>query len=127
MACELNAKHMDHNSRLTTAGDSFLPDYAIRNTCLNYEPDSPTTAPYKHIATPDVLDIVVVKDFVLPVYLTVCSVLSSDHLLARILREVSERGLLRDEQFGGFDPGTERHHSWPALLKESTETSTSGG
>jgi hypothetical protein len=29
---------------------------------------------------PDVLDIVVVKDFVLPVYLTVCPAISSDHL-----------------------------------------------
>jgi hypothetical protein len=47
---------------------------------LIYGPDSPTTAPYTHFATPDVLDIVVVKDFVLPVYLTVCSALSSDHL-----------------------------------------------
>jgi hypothetical protein len=47
---------------------------------LIYGPDSPTTAPYTHNATPDVLDIVVVKDFVLPVYLTVCSALSSDHL-----------------------------------------------
>jgi hypothetical protein len=40
-------------------------------------------------------------------------------LLGRVLREVSERGLLRDEQFG-FRPGTARHYSWPALLKEST-------
>jgi hypothetical protein len=47
-------------------------------------------------------------------------------LLARVLREVSERGLLRDERFG-FDPGTARHYSWPALLKESTQTSTRGG
>jgi hypothetical protein len=47
---------------------------------LIYGPDSPTTAPYTHNATPDVLDIVVVKDFVLPVHLTVCAALSSDHL-----------------------------------------------
>jgi hypothetical protein len=33
-----------------------------------------------HNANPDVLDIVVVKDFVLPVYLTVRSALISDHL-----------------------------------------------
>jgi hypothetical protein len=47
-------------------------------------------------------------------------------LLTRVLREVNERGLLRDEQFG-FDPSTARRCSWPALLNESTETSTRGG
>jgi hypothetical protein len=38
---------------------------------LIYGPDSPTTARYTHNATPDVLDIVVVKDFVLPSHLSV--------------------------------------------------------
>jgi hypothetical protein len=33
-----------------------------------------------HNATPDVLDIAVVKNFVLPVYLAVCSALGTDHL-----------------------------------------------
>jgi endonuclease/exonuclease/phosphatase family metal-dependent hydrolase len=80
LAGDLNAKHTDWNSRLTTSRGSLLRDYAIRNTCLIYGPDSPTTAPYRHNATPDVVDIVIVKDFVLPVYLTVCSALSSDHL-----------------------------------------------
>jgi hypothetical protein len=69
LAGDLNAKHTDWNSRLTTARGSLLRDYFIRNTCLIYGPDSPTTALYTHNATPDVLDIVVVKDFVLPVYL----------------------------------------------------------
>jgi hypothetical protein len=45
-----------------------------------YGPDSPTTALYTHNATLDVLDIVVVKDFVLPIHLTVCAALSSDHM-----------------------------------------------
>jgi hypothetical protein len=36
-------------------------------------------APYTHNATPDILD-TVVTDFVLPVHLTVCAALSSDHL-----------------------------------------------
>jgi hypothetical protein len=80
MAGDLNAKHTDWNSRLTTAKSSLLRDYANRNTCSIHRPDSPTTAPYTHNATPDVLNIVVAKDFVLPVYLTVCSPLSSDHL-----------------------------------------------
>jgi hypothetical protein len=79
MEGDLNAKHTDWNSRLTTARCSLLRDYALRNTCLIYRPNSPITAPYIHNATPDVLDIVVVKDFVLPVYLNVWSANSSDH------------------------------------------------
>jgi hypothetical protein len=47
---------------------------------LIYGADSQTTAPYTHSATPEVLDIVVVKDFFLPVHLTVYAALSSDHL-----------------------------------------------
>jgi hypothetical protein len=86
MAGDLNAKHKDWNSRLTTARGLLLRDYADRNSCLIYGPDSPTTAPYTHNATPDVPDIVV-KDFVLPVHLTVCAALSSDHL--RILIHTS--------------------------------------
>jgi hypothetical protein len=75
LAGDLNAKHTDWNSRLTTDRGSLLRYYEIRSTCLIYGPDSPTTAPYRHNATPDVLDIVIVKDFVLPVYLTVSSAL----------------------------------------------------
>jgi hypothetical protein len=70
MTGDLNAKLMDWNSRLTTARGSLLRDHAIRNTYLICGPDSPTTAPYTHNTIPDVLDIVVVKYFVLPVYLT---------------------------------------------------------
>jgi endonuclease/exonuclease/phosphatase family metal-dependent hydrolase len=80
MSGDLNAKHTDWNSRLTTARGSLLRDYTNRNTCSIYGRDSPTTAPKTHNATPDVLDIVVVKDFVLPVHLTVGSALRSDHL-----------------------------------------------
>jgi hypothetical protein len=74
------AKHTDWNSRLTTARRSFLRDYAIRNTSLIYGLYFPTTDPYTHNATTEVLDIVFVKDFVLSVYLTVCSAIRSDHL-----------------------------------------------
>jgi hypothetical protein len=80
MAGDLNAKNKDSNSRLTKAKGSLLRDYADRISCLIYGQDSPTTAPYTHNATPDVLGIAVVKDFVLPVYLTVWAALSSDHL-----------------------------------------------
>jgi hypothetical protein len=42
--------------------------------------DSSTTNPYSSITTPDILDIVIVKDLVLPVHVTDCHALSSDHL-----------------------------------------------
>jgi hypothetical protein len=70
MAGDLNAKHTDWNSRLiTTTRGAHLRDYANRNALI-YGADSPTTVPYQQNANPDVLDIVVVKDFVLPVHLT---------------------------------------------------------
>jgi hypothetical protein len=78
MAGDLNAKHTDWNSRLITTTGALLLDYANRNACLIYGPYSPTTVPYQQTANPDVLDTVVVKDFVLPVHLTVC------HYSARI-------------------------------------------
>jgi hypothetical protein len=75
-------------------------DYANRNACLIYGPDSPTTVPYQQNANPDVLDIVLVKDFVLPVHLTVCPALSSDHLpvLIDTMCRTSYRNLL-DSRF----------------------------
>jgi hypothetical protein len=80
MADDLNAKHVDWNSRLTATGGKLLRDYASRHPCLIYGPDSPTCVPYHSSATHDALDIVITKDPTLPVYLTVCSALSSDHL-----------------------------------------------
>jgi hypothetical protein len=70
MAGDINMKPKDWNSRLITARGSLLPDYADRNSCLIHGPDSPTTTPYTHSATTDVLHRVVVKDFFLPVHLT---------------------------------------------------------
>jgi hypothetical protein len=75
MAGDLNTKQPDWNSRLITVSGSLLRDYANRNSCLLYGPDSPTTAPYTYNAT-----VAVVKDFAQPVHLSVCSALSSDHL-----------------------------------------------
>jgi hypothetical protein len=80
MVGDFNAKHTDWNSRLITARGPLLRDYADRNSCLNYESVSPPAASYTHKATPNVLDVVVVKDFVLRVHPTICSALSSDHL-----------------------------------------------
>lgn len=42
-------------------------------------PNTPTSIPYNPSATPYILDIVITKDLVTPMYLT-CSALSSDHL-----------------------------------------------
>jgi endonuclease/exonuclease/phosphatase family metal-dependent hydrolase len=80
IAGDLNAKHTDWNSGLATVRGSILRDYANRNSCLVCGPDSQTTVTYTHSATPDVLDMVVVKDFVPLVHLTACPALSSDHL-----------------------------------------------
>jgi len=79
MAGDLNAKHVDWNSRLSTRRGNFLRDYADGNSCLIFGPDSPTTNPYNTSATPDVLDIVITRDLPSSVHLTSCSALSSDH------------------------------------------------
>jgi hypothetical protein len=46
IACDLNAKHVDWNSRLTTRRGKLLRDYADGNSCLIVGPDTPTTYPY---------------------------------------------------------------------------------
>ena len=79
MAGDLNAKHVEWNSRLITKRGSLLRDYADKNSCLIHGPSTPTTVPYYSSATPDVLDIAITKDLVFPVYLITCSALSSDH------------------------------------------------
>ena len=80
MAGDLNATHVIWNSRLITTMVRLLRDYANEHTCLIYGPDTPTTILINTSATPDVLDIVITKGLVIPVYLTTCSALSSDHL-----------------------------------------------
>jgi hypothetical protein len=80
MAGDLNAKHVDWNSRMTTVRGRLLRDYADRHSCLIHGPDSPTTVPYNPSATPDVLDIAVTKNLRTPLHLTACSAHSSDHL-----------------------------------------------
>jgi hypothetical protein len=80
MARDLNTKHVEWNSRLSTKKGRSLRPYADRNLCLIYGPSTPTTIPYTSSATPDVLDIVITRDLVFPVHLTTCSALSSDHL-----------------------------------------------
>jgi hypothetical protein len=67
MAGDLKAKHTDFNSRLITASGALLRDYVDGISCLIDGSDSPTTVPYQQNVNPDVLDIVVAKDFVFPV------------------------------------------------------------
>jgi hypothetical protein len=62
MAGDLNAKHVDCNSRLTTRRGKLLRDYADENSCLIFGPDTSTTNPYNHSATPYVLDIVITQN-----------------------------------------------------------------
>jgi hypothetical protein len=71
---------VDWNSQLSMRRGKLLRDYANGNSCLIFGPDTPTTNPYNHLATPNVLDIVITKNLTSPVYLTSCSALSSDHL-----------------------------------------------
>jgi hypothetical protein len=80
MAGNLNAKHTDWNFWGFKARGALLRDYADRNACLMYGPDSPATFLYQLNTDPDILDIVVYKGFVSTVYLTVCPALSSGHL-----------------------------------------------
>ena len=62
MAGDLNANHVDWNSRLNTRRGKLLRDYADVNSCMIFGPDTPTTNPYNPPATPDVLDIVITKN-----------------------------------------------------------------
>ena len=70
MAGDLNAKHIDWTTRLTTLRGKLLRDYADRHPCLIYGPDSSTPdVIYRHNQRPSI-----------PVHLIACSALSSDHL-----------------------------------------------
>jgi hypothetical protein len=84
MAGDLNAKHVDWNSRLKKRRGKILRDYAYENSLLIFGPDTPTTNPQNPYAIPKVLDIVITKNFPFPVYLTSCSALGSDHHLVLI-------------------------------------------
>jgi len=76
MAVDLNAKHVDWNSRLNRRRGKLLREYADGNSCLIFGPDSATIKPYNPLVAPDVLDIVITKNLSFPVYLTSCSALS---------------------------------------------------
>ena len=52
MAGDLNDKHVDWNSRLSTRRGKLLRDHADANSCLIFGPEVPTTIPYNPSATP---------------------------------------------------------------------------
>jgi len=79
-AGDLNAKHVDWNSRLNTRRRKLLRGYIDGNSCLILGPNTPIVTPYNPLATPDFLGIVITKKLTYPVNLTLCSALSSDHL-----------------------------------------------
>jgi len=62
MAGDLNTKHRDWNSWLSTRRGKLLRDYADENLCLIFGPVTPTTNPYNPSATPDLLDIVITQN-----------------------------------------------------------------
>jgi hypothetical protein len=111
MAGDLNARHVEWNSRLVTKRRRLLSDYAVKNSCPIYWPNTPTTVPYNPSDTPDVLDIIITKELVTPVYLTTCSALSSDHIRILIdtrcrsffLRPI-DRPDLRRTDWSNFQP-----------------------
>jgi hypothetical protein len=70
LAADLNAKHVNWNSRLSMRREKFLRDYTDENSCLIFGPDTPTINPYNPSATPDVLDIVLTKELPSLMYLT---------------------------------------------------------
>ena len=75
LAGDLNAKHREWNSRVKSPQGVPLRDFATANCCFVHGPDNPSTVPICPNHTPDVLDLVVLKDFLLPLNLTVCSAL----------------------------------------------------
>ena len=79
MSSDLNDKRVHWNCRLVMKSGRLLRDYAY-NSCLIYGPNKPTKILYNTSVTPQVLDILIAKDLVTPVYRTTCSALSSDHL-----------------------------------------------
>ena len=77
---DLNAKHVDWYSRLSTRGGKLQRVYTDESSRLIFGPNSRTTNPYKLSVTPDVLYIVITKNLSIPVHLTSCFAVSSDHV-----------------------------------------------
>ena len=112
MAGDLNAKHVDWNSRLSTRQGKLLRDYADGNSCLIFGPENPTTNPHNPLATSDVLYIVITKNHTSPVYLTSCSALSSDYLPVLIDTTCRSSSTNRIALISGALTGTNSKLTW---------------
>jgi len=62
LAGDLNAKHVDWNSRLNTRRGKLQRHYADENSCLIFRPDSPTINLHNPSVNADVLDTVTTKN-----------------------------------------------------------------
>jgi hypothetical protein len=80
MVGDWNEKHVHWNSRLITTNGRGLCNCTNEYSCLIYGPDTPTTMSYNFFPIPNALDIINTKDPFTPVYPTMCSGLSADHL-----------------------------------------------
>ena len=72
MAGNLNSKNVDRNCSLIITRGRLLCDYADENSCLIYGPTTHTAVPFTLSATPDVLDILIMKDLLTPRYPIIC-------------------------------------------------------
>jgi hypothetical protein len=108
MAGDLNAKHVDLNSRMTTRRGKILRDYADGNSCLIFGPDTPTTNPYNPSVTADVLEIVLTQNLSVPVYdFVLCTKLgppsgSHRHCLSLFLFHPPDRPDFRRTDWANF-------------------------
>jgi len=80
IAGDLNAKHVDWNSRQNTRRGKLLREYADGNSCLIFGNRHPNHQTIQPLVTPDVLDIVITKKLSFTVHLISSSALSSDQL-----------------------------------------------
>ena len=79
LAGDLNCKHPDWGSRLTTPSGRALSRYLHDHHLRAYGPGLPTHYPRRPGARPDILDIAVVKGVVNQIEVSVLTELSSDH------------------------------------------------
>nr|CAD7431397.1 unnamed protein product [Timema monikensis] len=79
LAGDLNSKHPNWNSRLTTRDGRILNEHADRNDYLVVGPGEPTFYPANPLHRPDIIDVVLTNMGVTSEDLTVLKELDSDH------------------------------------------------
>lgn len=80
LAGDLNSKSTFWGCRNTNPNGQKLSDYAVNNSLTIHSPDEPTHYPYRSDHNPDILDIIVTRNFTTPVHQNVICELNSDHL-----------------------------------------------